>query len=135
MDVVQIRVKTSKREEIIDISEEIEKIIRDSNIKNGICRVFVPHTTAGITINENADENVKKDFLSILKKLIPQKPEYRHAEGNSDSHLKASLVGFSQTMILQDKKLLLGTWQSPWFCEFDGPRTRKVIISLEDKGD
>lgn len=134
MEVIQIKVKTTKREEIIDISEKIMEIIRDSNIRNGICRVFVPHTTAGITINENADYNVKKDFLFILKKLIPQSKEYLHVEGNSDSHVKASLVGFSQTIILQNKKLLLGTWQGVMFCEFDGPRTRRVIISLEGTG-
>ncbi|NVM31162.1 MAG: YjbQ family protein [Candidatus Helarchaeota archaeon] len=134
MEVIQIKVKTTKREEIIDISEKITEIIRDSNIRNGICRVFVPHTTAGITINENADYNVKKDFLFILKKLIPQSKEYLHVEGNSDSHVKASLVGFSQTIILQNKKLLLGTWQGVMFCEFDGPRTRRVIISLEGTG-
>ena len=131
MELFQIKVKTTKREEIIDISDEIKAFVKDSNIVNGICRVFIPHTTAGITINENADRNVKTDFLFILKKLIPQSKEYLHVEGNSDSHVKASLVGFSQTIIIQNKKLLLGTWQSPWLCEFDGPRTRRIIIILE----
>ena len=132
MELFQIEVKTTKREEIIDISDEIKNFVRDSKIVNGFCRVFIPHTTAGITINENADRNVKTDFLFILKKFIPQAKEYLHVEGNSDSHVKASLVGFSQTIIIQNNKLLLGTWQGLWFCEFDGPRTRSVIISLEN---
>ncbi|NVM56018.1 MAG: YjbQ family protein [Candidatus Helarchaeota archaeon] len=131
MGISQIRVKTSKREEIIDITDKIYQIVKDSKVENGLCRVFVPHTTAGITINENADRNVKIDFINILKKLIPQSREYLHVEGNSDSHVKASLVGFSQTILIQNKKFLLGTWQGLMFCEFDGPRTRKVIISLE----
>jgi secondary thiamine-phosphate synthase enzyme len=131
MEITQIKVKTSKREEIIDITHEIQQIIRDSKINNGICRVFVPHTTAGITINENADRNVKIDFLNILKNLIPQSREYLHMEGNSDSHVKASLTGFSQAIIVQDGSMMLGTWQGLMFCEYDGPRTRKVIIALE----
>lgn len=131
MEITQIKVKTSKREEIIDITDKIHQIIRGSKILNGICRVSIPHTTAGITINENADRNVKTDFLNILKKLIPQSREYLHMEGNSDSHVKASLTGFSQSIILQNGKMVLGTWQGLWFCEFDGPRTRKVIIALE----
>ncbi|MFX1296510.1 MAG: secondary thiamine-phosphate synthase enzyme YjbQ [Promethearchaeota archaeon] len=131
MEISQITVKTTKREEIIDITNKVYQIIKESNILNGICRVFIPHTTASITINENADRNVKIDFLSILKKIIPQARAYLHIEGNSDSHVKASITGFSQTIIVQNGNMLLGTWQSLWLCEFDGPRTRKVIITLE----
>ncbi|MHA1356947.1 MAG: secondary thiamine-phosphate synthase enzyme YjbQ [Candidatus Helarchaeota archaeon] len=128
MKITQIKVKTSKREEIIDITDKIEQLLRTSKIKRGICRIFVPHTTAGITINENADRNVKVDFLNILKRLIPRSKEYLHLEGNSDSHVKASLTGFSQNIIFQDGRLVLGTWQGIWFCEYDGPRTRNVFM-------
>lgn len=131
MELHQISVNTSKREEIIDITDQIQQIIKNSSITEGYCRIFIPHTTAGITINENADRNVKIDFLQILSKLIPQSGSYHHSEGNSDSHVKASLVGFSQNIIIQRGQMLLGTWQGLWFCEFDGPRTRKVIIALE----
>ena len=131
MEISEIRVKTSKREILIDITDRIAQILQESEVQNGVCRVFVPHTTAGITINENADRNVKIDFINILKKLIPKSREYLHVEGNSDSHVKASLVGFSQTILIQNKKFLLGVWQGIMFCEFDGPRTRKVIVALE----
>ncbi len=133
LEISQINVKTTQREEIIDITHQVEQIIRNSEISNGICRIFVPHTTAGITINENADQNVKTDFLHILKKLIPQSREYKHTEGNSDSHVKASLTGFMQSTIIQNRRMLLGTWQGLWFCEYDGPRTRRVIIAIEGK--
>ena len=126
-----IQIKTTKQCELLDITSQIEFVVRKSEVKSGICYVFVPHTTAGITINENADRNVKIDFINILKKLIPQSREYLHVEGNSDSHMKASLVGFSQTILIQNKKVLLGVWQGIMFCEFDGPRTRKVIVALE----
>ncbi|MHA1131153.1 MAG: secondary thiamine-phosphate synthase enzyme YjbQ [Candidatus Helarchaeota archaeon] len=135
MKITQIKVKTSKREEIIDITDKIEQLLRTSKIKRGICRIFVPHTTAGITINENADRNVKVDFLNILKRLIPRSKEYLHLEGNSDSHVKASLTGFSQNIIFQDGRLVLGTWQGIWFCEYDGPRTRNVFIVLQSVAD
>ncbi len=131
MEISEIRVKTSKREELIDITDRITQILEKSDVQNGVCRVFVPHTTAGITINENADRNVKIDFINILKKIFPQSREYLHAEGNSDAHVKASLVGFSQIILIQNKKFILGTWQGLMFCEFDGPRTRKVIVALE----
>ncbi|TFG05556.1 MAG: YjbQ family protein [Promethearchaeota archaeon] len=132
MKITQFMLKTNKREEIIDISDEIMRIIRDSGIEDGLCRIFVPHTTAGLTLNENADNSVKTDFLNILQRIIPQSREYKHMEGNSDSHVKASLVGFSQVILIQNRKCLLGTWQGIWFCEFDGPRTRNLIISIED---
>ena len=126
-----MKVQTSKREEIIEITDEIQRFVKDLKINNGVCRVFVPHTTAGITINENADPNVKRDFLHILKKIIPQSKEYLHSEGNSDSHVKASLVGFSQAILIENGRIVLGTWQGLWFCEFDGPRTRRVVIAVD----
>lgn len=131
MEIHQINVKTSAREQIIDITDQIQQIVTKSHITDGYCQIFIPHTTAAITINENADGNVKIDFLHILGKLIPQLDEYLHSEGNSDAHVKASLVGFSQNVFISKGELLLGTWQGLWFCEFDGPRTRKVLIRLE----
>jgi secondary thiamine-phosphate synthase enzyme len=131
MELHQINIKTSKREEIIDITDQIQQTIKDSSVQEGYCHIFIPHTTAGITINENADRNVKIDFLHILGRLIPRSGDYLHSEGNSDSHVKASLVGFSQNILIQGGQMLLGTWQGLWFCEFDGPRSRKVIITLE----
>jgi secondary thiamine-phosphate synthase enzyme len=123
-------VKTSKREEIIDVTELIKKHIKLSNVKDGICVLFVPHTTCGITINENADPSVKSDFLNHMKKLIPQQGNYLHSEGNSDAHIKSILVGPSLTLLIWDSQLVLGTWQGIYFCEFDGPRTRKLLISI-----
>ncbi|MDD1777150.1 MAG: secondary thiamine-phosphate synthase enzyme YjbQ [Candidatus Helarchaeota archaeon] len=131
MELHQINVKTSAREQIIDITGQIQQIVTKSRVTDGYCQIFIPHTTAGITINENADGNVKIDFLHILGKLIPQSADYLHSEGNSDAHVKASLVGFSQNIFISNSELLLGTWQGLWFCEFDGPRTRKVLIRLE----
>ena len=131
MEIHQINVKTSERAQIIDITAQIQQIVTNSRVTDGYCQIFIPHTTAGITINENADGNVKIDFLHILGKLIPQSSEYLHSEGNSDAHVKASLVGFSQTVFISKGELFLGIWQGLWFCEFDGPRTRKVLIRLE----
>ena len=131
MELHQINVKTSAREQIIDITAQVQEIVTKSRVTDCYCQIFIPHTTAGITINENADGNVKIDFLQILGKLIPQSGEYLHLEGNSDAHVKASLVGFSQNVFISKGELLLGTWQGLWFCEFDGPRTRKVLIRLE----
>jgi len=131
MELHQINIKTSKREEIIDITDQIQQTIKDSSVQEGYCHIFIPHTTAGITINENADRNVKIDFLDILGRLIPRSDDYLHSEGNSDSHVKASLVGFSQNILIQGGQMLLGTWQGLWFCEFDGPRSRKIVIALD----
>lgn len=131
MEIHQFNVKTSAREQIIDITGDIQQIVKKSRVTDGYCQIFIPHTTAGITINENADSNVKIDFLHILKQLIPQTSEYLHSEGNSDAHVKASLVGFSQNILINNGELLLGTWQGLWFCEFDGPRIRKVLVRLE----
>lgn len=128
--MITITIKTSKREEMIDITHQVQKAVASMNVKSGFVVCFVPHTTAGITINENADPDVKRDLLYKLNKEIPQQDGYYHAEGNSDAHLKASLFGSSENIIIENGKLILGTWQSIYFCEFDGPRTRKMHIKV-----
>ena len=125
-----ISVKSFSREELIDISREVENAIKDLKIKNGVCYLYVPHTTAGITINEGADPSVKKDILKALQKIAPYGAEYAHLEGNADSHIKATLVGSSVNVFIENGKLTLGQWQSIFFCEFDGPRTRKVYMKV-----
>ena len=125
-----VSVKTSKRNELIDITHLINQIVRESKIKNGQVFCFIPHTTAAITINENADPDVKRDLLYKLEKEIPQVDGYHHAEGNSDAHLKASLFGFSEQVLIENGQLVLGTWQGIYFCEFDGPRTRKLVVRI-----
>ena len=123
-------VKTSQRIEMLDITRQIQKAVTDSKVRDGICCVFVPHTTAAVTINENADPNVSRDILMKLGKAIPFDDNYRHTEGNSDAHIKTSLIGSSETIIVEDAKLVLGTWQSIFFCEFDGPRNRKCLLKI-----
>jgi len=126
-----ITVKTHRRNEMIDITSEISAAIAKSGINIGTAIVFCPHTTAAITINENADPDVTHDILLTLEELLPQmRKGYRHAEGNSDAHVKASLVGASETLCIQSGKPRLGTWQGVYFCEFDGPRTRKVHLTI-----
>ena len=127
----QITVATRSKTELVDISSQIEKIVKDSGIKDGVCWVFVPHTTAGISINEGADPNVKRDILSRLDKLVPSAERYEHLEGNAPAHIKTSIVGSSEILIIEKGRLLLGTWQSLYLCEFDGPRHRKVIIKIK----
>jgi len=121
----ELIVKTSKRNELIDITEKVNEKI---SISQGFCLVYVPHTTAAITINEGADPDVRRDISVFLEKLIPVSSEFKHFEGNSDSHIKSTLVGPSEWLIVKDNRLVLGRWQSVYFCEFDGPRTRKVFI-------
>ncbi len=127
----QITVATRSKTELVDISSEIERIVEDSGTKDGVCWVFVPHTTAGISINEGADPSVKRDILSRLDKLVPSGERYEHLEGNAPAHIKTSIVGSSETLIIENGRLLLGTWQSLYLCEFDGPRHRKVIIRIK----
>lgn len=128
------RLSTSSRDQMIEITSQIQSLVDDSGVTNGHAFIHIPHTTAGITINENADPDVVHDFLKQLDQMVPwTQPFYRHAEGNSASHVKASMMGFTQTVLIEDTRLLLGTWQGIWFCEFDGPRTRKVHVRiLED---
>ena len=121
-------VSTKKRNDFIDITSQVNKIIRENSVENGIVMVYTPHTTAAITINENADPSVQNDINNFLEKLIPYKGNYTHIEGNSDSHIKSSIIGCSELLIIENSKLLLGTWQGIYFCEFDGPRNRTVFV-------
>ena len=123
-------VQTDKHTEMIDITRQVQGVVREKNVDRGICIVYVPHTTAAITINENADPDVVRDFTMEINKLVPWEDGYRHAEGNSAAHLKASMIGFSQTILIEDGRLVLGTWQGIYFCEFDGPRSRKVYVKV-----
>lgn len=126
----EFTVQTEARSQMVDITAAIQNIVRDGGITDGTCCVYVPHTTAGITINENADPSVISDILSELDKIVPWSDGYKHLEGNSAAHIKSSMMGFSQTIIIQNKRLVLGTWQGIYFCEFDGPRRRKVHIKI-----
>ncbi len=124
--IKQFTIQTSRRNEFIDITAQIQELVEE--VSEGVATVFVPHTTTGITINENADPAVPRDILKKLEELIPQQGNYSHMEGNSDAHIKASLLGSSVRVIIKDGQLLLGTWQAIFFCEFDGPRTRKFYV-------
>jgi secondary thiamine-phosphate synthase enzyme len=126
----QMRIKTNNRCELLDITSQVQRVVRESGVKNGMCCVFVPHTTAGITINENADPDVISDILMELDKIVPLKDDYLHAEGNSAAHIKSSIMGCSQEVLIEAGSLQLGTWQSLFFCEFDGPRNRGVWVKV-----
>jgi secondary thiamine-phosphate synthase enzyme len=126
----QFPVQSRLRVEMIDITGRIKSCLKETQMRNGICHVFVPHTTAAVTINENADPDVPGDILKTLDTLIPMDGPYRHAEGNSAAHIKASLFGTSQTVFVENGALVLGTWQSVFFCEFDGPRMRNVLVEF-----
>jgi secondary thiamine-phosphate synthase enzyme len=124
-------IKTRQRNEMIDVTDRVQQAVRDRGVNDGIVIVIIPHTTAGVTINENADPDVKHDLIKKLETLIPKHESYyQHGEGNSDSHLKMQLTGNSATVIIEDGKLVLGTWQGIYFCEFDGPRTREMHIKI-----
>ncbi len=123
-----INVKTGSRTDMVDITASVQKELSKSGVDDGFCVVYVAHTTAGVTINEGADPAVCHDILLTLNKLVPQDPSYRHMEGNSDSHMKASIMGSSVTVMVENGSLVLGTWQKIFFCEFDGPRSRKVYV-------
>lgn len=126
-----LKLSTSKRDEIVDITPQVREVVRQSGVENGIAMVYCPHTTAGIAINENADPDVKKDILMILDEVYPwEHPKYRHAEGNTAAHLKAITCGSSQTIIIDGGRLVLGTWQGVYFCEFDGPRSRTFKVKI-----
>ena len=127
---VKLSVSTSQHTQMVDITHLIQKAVADSGIREGICTVFIPHTTAAVTINENADPDVVRDFTTEINKIVPWEDGYRHMEGNSAAHLKASMIGFSQQIIIEEGRLLLGTWQGIWFCEYDGPRRRSVYVKL-----
>ncbi len=128
--VKYINVKSKARIEFIDITEMVQDVVKGDGIVKGVCFLFVPHTTAGITINEGADPSVQRDILNSLNRLIPHEMNYFHREGNADAHIKSTLVSTSVHVIVEDGKLLLGTWQSIFFCEFDGPRHRRVAVKF-----
>jgi len=127
---ISINVKTSTRNELVDITSSVQKEVSKIGTEDGICVVYVPHTTAGITINEGADIAVCRDIISKLNDLVPANAGYLHMEGNADSHIKASLMGSSISVIVENGRLVLGTWQKIFFCEFDGPRSRKVHVKI-----
>lgn len=128
--IKEISVKTSSRVELIDITHLVEKATSESKIKSGLCTIYVPHTTAAVTINENADPSVRRDIIAELNKVIPFDDNYSHLEGNAAAHIKASIIGPSETILVNGGSLVLGTWQGIYFCEFDGPRNRKVIMKI-----
>jgi secondary thiamine-phosphate synthase enzyme len=126
----EITIKTNTQTQIIDITAQVQKVVEESGITEGLCCVFVPHTTAGVTINENADPSVKQDIVMELNKVIPFDDNYSHSEGNSAAHIKASIIGSSVNVPLKNNNLLLGTWQGICFCEFDGPRQRHFYVKI-----
>lgn len=127
-----IEVRTGKHTEMQDITQAVQAAVRETGVKEGICTVFVPHTTAAVTINENADPDVVRDFTMEIGKIVPWEDGYHHMEGNSAAHLKSSMIGFSEQVIIEDGRLLLGTWQGIYFCEYDGPRRRKVYVKVTE---
>jgi secondary thiamine-phosphate synthase enzyme len=128
--IKNINVKTGSRIEFVNITSDLQKIVSESGVRNGVCHVYIPHTTAGVTINEGADPSVVEDIVSTLNKQVPHISGYLHAEGNSDAHIKTSLVGSSESIFIGGGKLLLGTWQAVFFCEFDGARNRTVMVKV-----
>ncbi len=125
-----LSVRTHNRTEFLDLTSQIQEIVKQSGVTEGLCHIFVPHTTAAVTINENADPSVKADILMVLNKLVSDRESYRHLEGNAPAHVKASLVGPQLTVLVSGSRLVLGTWQGIFFCEFDGPRSRKVHLKI-----
>jgi secondary thiamine-phosphate synthase enzyme len=124
------KVSTNSKSCMINITSQVRKLLLESGVSNGLCFVFIPHTTAAVTINENADPSVVKDILKDMDRIVPYNNKFLHMEGNSDAHIKSSLFGFSETLIIENNDLLLGIWQGIYFCEFDGPRTRTVYVKF-----
>jgi len=129
----EFSVRTTRHSEIVDITGQVEKIVEKSGVRDGICIVYVPHTTAAVTINENADPSVKMDILNYLNRIVPWNGNYTHLEGNAAAHIKASVIGSDRTIIIRNGHLVLGTWQGIYFCEFDGPRSRRVFVEVIGK--
>ncbi len=125
-----LTVRTSSRTEFLDLTGQIQAAVRESGVQEGLCHLFVPHTTAAVTINENADPSVRVDILMVLNQIISDKEAYRHLEGNSPAHIKASLIGPQLTLLVSGGRLVLGTWQGIYFCEFDGPRSRRLHLKV-----
>ena len=130
----QFSVKTRSRVDFVDITDKVKSVITQAFVREGVCHVFIPHTTAGITINENADPAVVSDIVKELDKVIPLSDNYSHVEGNSAAHIKASMMGFSVIVPVEGGRIVLGTWQGIYLCEFDGPRTRKVLVTPMSQG-
>jgi secondary thiamine-phosphate synthase enzyme len=126
----ELSVATKSRTSLVDITDEVRKAVRDSGVKQGVCHLYVPHTTAAVTINENADPSVRSDILMELNKLVPLEDNYSHLEGNAAAHIKSSIVGVCQSVLINDGDLKLGTWQGLFFCEFDGPRKRRLFVKI-----
>uniref|UniRef100_A0A7C6A838 YjbQ family protein n=1 Tax=candidate division WOR-3 bacterium TaxID=2052148 RepID=A0A7C6A838_UNCW3 len=125
-----IEVKTHSRNCLVDITEKVEEVIKKSGIERGTCIIYVPHTTAAVTINENYDPSVCEDIITTLTRIVPKNGHYAHTEGNADAHIKAAIIGSSKTVFFEKKKILFGTWQGIFFCEFDGPRNRRVLVKI-----
>jgi secondary thiamine-phosphate synthase enzyme len=125
-----IAVRTDSAQQFVDITQQVRMVVRESGVKSGECHVFIPHTTAAVTINENADVNVRRDILNRLEEIVPSSGNYLHSEGNAHAHIKASIVGASLVVFVEAAQLVLGTWQSIFLCEFDGPRTRNVMVRV-----
>jgi len=123
-----LRIRSSQRVDLIDVTQEVTEVVRESGVTEGLCLVYVPHTTAAVTINENADPSVVRDLIAKLNDLVPRDDAYTHSEGNSDAHVKSTLVGCSTAIPVQAGRLVLGTWQAVYFCEFDGPRQRQLVV-------
>jgi len=126
----KISIKTNNKVEFIDITTRIQNEVKDAELDSGLVQIHIPHTTAAVTINENADPDVKTDIKKEINKIVPFSDDYAHLEGNSAAHIKSSLFGVDQNIIVENRKLLLGTWQAIYFCEFDGPRTRNIYLKI-----
>jgi secondary thiamine-phosphate synthase enzyme len=125
-----LRVKTARRTQLVDVTEQVQRAVAAARVVSGVCYLYVPHTTAGVMINEHFDPDVASDLEGVFERLVPRSGPYRHSEGNSDSHAKAALTGTSQTILVEQGKLVLGQWQGVFFCEFDGPRDRKMWVRV-----
>lgn len=130
MKTYELDIRTSSHTQMLDITAQVQRKVTESGIKDGVCMIYVPHTTGAVTINENADPDVVRDFTMEINKIVPWEDGYHHMEGNSAAHLKSSMIGFSEQVIIEDGRLLLGTWQGIYFCEYDGPRRRKVLVKI-----
>jgi secondary thiamine-phosphate synthase enzyme len=130
MNYEVIEVSTKTGQQLIEVTSMIRERVRRSGVKNGVCFIYVPHTTAGVLVNENADPSVAKDILNTLNSLVPVEGDYSHLEGNAHAHIKASIVGHSTTLLVENGELVLGTWQGVFLCEFDGPRRRRILVKI-----
>ena len=130
MKMIEIPIQTNSHTQMVEITRQVQQAVAESGVKDGICTIFSPHTTGAVTINENCDPDVVRDFTMEINKIVPWKDGYRHFEGNSAAHLKSSMIGFSEQVIIEGGRLVLGTWQGIYFCEYDGPRRRRVCVKI-----